>query len=210
MAHRESLFAGAPDIVPPRLSKGMSVPALLDAMGRTCFEARNLYSAARLYQRMVAEGDVIWLGISGAGIAGGMGGMVVSLLEAGFIDVICSTGAQVYHDLHFAFGLPVKAFAQATTTTCPPRRHASTTSASVGRDPHGSDRSSASSWPRACTICLGHGPVSELNSDRSAGLWAREAPHQSAAYVNRRGALQHAHLWENSLANHSIAMNLVM
>ena len=34
---------------------------------------------------------------------------VVSLLEAGFIDVICSTGAQVYHDLHFAFGLPVKA-----------------------------------------------------------------------------------------------------
>ena len=30
---------------------------------------------------------------------GGMGGMVVSLLEAGFVDVICSTGAQVYHDL---------------------------------------------------------------------------------------------------------------
>ena len=58
---------------------------------------------------MIDHGDVIWLGIAGAGIAGGMGGMVISLLEAGFIDVICSTGAQVYHDLHFAFDLPVKA-----------------------------------------------------------------------------------------------------
>ncbi|MCP4746300.1 MAG: hypothetical protein GY874_09200 [Desulfobacteraceae bacterium] len=57
--------------------------------------------------QMVEKNDTIWLGIAGAGIAGGMGGMVISLLEAGFIDVICSTGAQVYHDLHFAFDLPV-------------------------------------------------------------------------------------------------------
>ncbi len=40
---------------------------------------------------------------SGAGIAGGMGGAVILLLEAGFIDAICSTGARGYHDLHFAF-----------------------------------------------------------------------------------------------------------
>ena len=62
---------------------------------------------------MIDDGDTIWLGIAGAGIAGGMGGMVISLIEAGFIDVICSTGAQVYHDLHFAFDLPVKAISPA-------------------------------------------------------------------------------------------------
>ena len=34
MAHsHDSLFAGAPDIVPPKLSKGMRVPEMLDVMG---------------------------------------------------------------------------------------------------------------------------------------------------------------------------------
>jgi len=29
-------------------------------------------------------------------------------MKRGFVDVICTTGAQAYHDLHFAYGLPVK------------------------------------------------------------------------------------------------------
>ncbi len=105
----KSLFHNAPDIIPRFMKKGMSIEALIEYMGQTSFEARNVYRGAELFKRMICENDVIWLGIAGAGIAGGMGGMVVSLLEAGFIDVICSTGAQVYHDLHFAFDLPVKA-----------------------------------------------------------------------------------------------------
>jgi len=109
MSRPQSLFKDAPDIIPPLLSKGMSITDLVNFLGQTCFEARNVYHGARLYRRMIDENDAIWLGIAGAGIAGGMGGMVISLLEAGFIDVICSTGAQVYHDLHFAFDLPVKA-----------------------------------------------------------------------------------------------------
>ncbi|MBZ0271656.1 deoxyhypusine synthase family protein [bacterium] len=104
-----SLFKHAPDIVPERLTRGMSARALVDHIGRTCFEARMTARAARLFSRMVAEGDVLWLGIAGAGVAGGMGGSILPLVEAGFVDVICSTGAQLYHDLHFAFGLPVKA-----------------------------------------------------------------------------------------------------
>ena len=106
--NKESLFRHAPDIVPQKLSKGLSIPDIVEFMGRTCFEARNVQRAAALYRRMIDQGDTIWLGIAGAGIAGGMGGMVISLIEAGFVNVICSTGAQVYHDLHFAFNLPVK------------------------------------------------------------------------------------------------------
>jgi deoxyhypusine synthase len=104
-----SLFKNAADIIPKSLKKGMKVDQLLRYMGNTSFEARNAYRGAELYKKMILDNDVIWWGIAGAGIAGGMGGMVISLLEAGFIDVICSTGAQVYHDLHFAFNLPVKA-----------------------------------------------------------------------------------------------------
>jgi len=57
---------------------------------------------------MIDNNDAIWLGIAGAVIVGGIGGYVVDLMKKGFIDAVCSTGAQVYHDLHFAFNLPVK------------------------------------------------------------------------------------------------------
>lgn len=105
----KSLFKDSPDIVPLPLSKGMTVEKLVQYMGRTSFEARNVFRGSELFRTMIVENDTIWLGIAGAGIAGGMGGAVITLLDAGFIDVICSTGAQVYHDLHFAFDLPVKA-----------------------------------------------------------------------------------------------------
>ena len=107
MTH-DSFFKDAPDLLPQEIEPGMSIPDLIKTMGKTSFEARNLWQGARLFQQMVDDGDTIWLGIAGAGVAGGMGGMVISLLKSGFVDVICSTGAQVYHDLHFAFGLPVK------------------------------------------------------------------------------------------------------
>jgi deoxyhypusine synthase len=104
-----SQFSGCPDIVPRRITANMSIGELVSLMGTTSFEARRVHRGAHLFADMINEGDTIWLGVAGAGIAGGMGGMVISLIEHGFIDVICSTGAQVYHDLHFAFGLPVKA-----------------------------------------------------------------------------------------------------
>lgn len=105
----KSCFSSHPDLIPSRIKTGLSIPEMVDIMGKTSFEARNLARGARLFKQMIDQNDVIWLGIAGAGIAGGMGGMVISLLESGFVDVICSTGAQIYHDLHFAYGLPVKA-----------------------------------------------------------------------------------------------------
>ncbi|MBN1464670.1 deoxyhypusine synthase family protein, partial [candidate division KSB1 bacterium] len=109
MPKKRSLFADAPDIQPPEIHPGVTVTELINVMGSTSFEARHVYRGAQLYRRMIDGNDTIWLGIAGAGIAGGLGGMVCSLIRSGFLDVICSTGAQVYHDLHFAFGLPVKA-----------------------------------------------------------------------------------------------------
>ena len=37
----------------------------------------------------------------------GMGGAFQAMIEAGFVDLIVATGANVYHDLHFALELPV-------------------------------------------------------------------------------------------------------
>ena len=36
-----------------------------------------------------------------------LGGIVISLMEYGFIDMIIATGANLYHDMHFALDLPV-------------------------------------------------------------------------------------------------------
>lgn len=93
---------------PGHLIEELSFSRLLDVLGRTCFEARNVKEGGYLLRRMISGGDTIWLGIAGAGIAGGLGGYVIELIKGGFVDVICTTGAQAYHDLHFACGFPVK------------------------------------------------------------------------------------------------------
>ena len=105
----EDPYQQGKDIIPVRLKDVKSPADLIQKIyGPTCFEARFVYRGAELYKRMINEGDTIWLGIAGAGIIGGQGGIVIDLIENGFIDAICSTGAQAYHDLHFAWGLPVK------------------------------------------------------------------------------------------------------
>lgn len=104
---RESQFMQGKPIVPPRWKKGSTIVDLIENYDATCFEARNIAAGAKLLKRMIEEEDTIWLGVAGAGPACGMGGYIIDLIESGFVDAICSTGAQVYHDGHFAFGLPV-------------------------------------------------------------------------------------------------------
>ncbi len=55
---------------------------------------------------MIADKDrpTIFMGLSGALIAGGMRRVIRDLVDAGFIDVLVSTGAIVYQDLYQALG----------------------------------------------------------------------------------------------------------
>jgi deoxyhypusine synthase len=210
---KDSLFADAPDIVPPALEKNLSIGELLERMGRTCFEARHLARAARLYRRMVADGDVIWLGIAGAGIAGGMGGMVAGLIRAGFIDVVCSTGAQVYHDLHFAYGLPVKAI-HPHGDDDRLRAHGDTRIYDIGIR----ERETLEAQDRIVQdfVRQAHGALAagreiaswEFNRELGRCVLAR-APHPERSFVAAAAACEVPIFWD-SLANHSIAMNLVV
>jgi len=207
----QSLFKNAPDIVPARLDKGISLPALIETMGRTCFEARNVYRAAELFRRMIDQDDTIWLGIAGAGIAGGMGGMVISLLEAGFIDVICSTGAQVYHDLHFAFDLPVKAIHPHWDDN-QLRRHGDTRIYDIGiREKETLEAQDAivRRFVKACHVDLGRQSLSSWQFNYQLGRWvADQAPHPERSFTVAAAQLEVPLFWD-SLSNHSIAMNLV-
>ena len=72
------------------------------------YQAGKKYQAARRWVEGARHGEIIWLGISGAATPAGLGGLVADLIDKGLVDVVVSTGANVYHDLHFACGLPIR------------------------------------------------------------------------------------------------------
>jgi deoxyhypusine synthase len=206
----KSLFQKAPNIVPQYLSRNLSLPELINIMGQTSFEARNLFRGAQVYREMVQSDDSIWLGIAGAGIAGGMGGYVISLLQAGFIDVICSTGAQVYHDLHFAFELPVKSISPNWDDNLL-RKHGDTRIYDIGiREVETLQKQDEliqkfikdtyDSFPKE--------PITSWLFNFLLGKWVLEkAKYPERSFVAQAAQLAVPIFWD-SHSNHSIAMNL--
>lgn len=209
MHQKNSLFKDAPDIIPISISKGMSISDLVHAIGQTSFEARNVYRGSKLFKRMVDEGDVIWLGIAGAGIAGGMGGIVISLLEAGFIDVICSTGAQVYHDLHFAFDFPVKAISPHHDDEVL-RRHGDTRIYDIGireQETLEAQDEVIRSFVKEQYDELSKHTLASWEIDYHLGNWVNKtAKYPERSFVATAARLGVPIFWD-SLSNHSIAMN---
>jgi len=207
---KKSLFKDAPDLIPVFLSRGMTISEFVYAIGQTSFEARNVYRGARLFKRMIDEDDMIWLGIAGAGIAGGMGGMVISLIERGFIDVICSTGAQVYHDLHFAFDLPVKAIRPHYKSDDVLRRQGDTRIYDIGIRKKETLRAQDKIIRRFVKDqyeVLSKGTLASWEFNYYLGNWVNKTskyPERSFVAVAAKRAIP---IFWDSMSNHSIAMN---
>ena len=60
-----------------------------------------------IFKHMIDSNTTICLTLAGAITPAGMGRAIKIMIEKGFVDWIVSTGANIYHDLHFAYGLPV-------------------------------------------------------------------------------------------------------
>ncbi|MCI0563838.1 MAG: deoxyhypusine synthase [Nitrososphaera sp.] len=86
----------------------MTVPKLIEFYGSTGYNARRLAEAAEIVQDMIDTGSTVCLTLAGAMTPIGLGRTISAMMEAGFIDWIVATGANVYHDLHFAYDLPVR------------------------------------------------------------------------------------------------------
>src|SRR5437763_861576 len=71
------------------------------------YNAGRLREACRLYAtKMLADDTTVGLSLSGALTPAGLGAScLVPLVEAGFLDWVVSTGANLYHDTHFALGM---------------------------------------------------------------------------------------------------------
>jgi deoxyhypusine synthase len=95
-----------PRLLPESVRKDIGAADLID----TAFKAYNggrLAEACRLYtNKMLAEDGAIGMSLTGALTPAGLGkSCLIPLIEAGFVDWIISTGANLYHDLHFGLGM---------------------------------------------------------------------------------------------------------
>ena len=97
--------------IQPRAITGAETAAGLVSDAFLAFNAGRLREACELFtQKMLAPRAFVGLALSGAMTPAGLGcSCLVPLIEAGFVDWIVSTGANIYHDLHFAFNMPLHA-----------------------------------------------------------------------------------------------------
>ncbi|HUP65046.1 MAG TPA: deoxyhypusine synthase [Thermoanaerobaculia bacterium] len=103
---RHSTFLKGNRINPEPIRKGVRVADLIDN-AFTSYNAGRLREACRLLnEKMLGDDCTVGVSLSGALTPTGMGkSVLIPLIEAGFIDWIVSTGANLYHDAHFGIGL---------------------------------------------------------------------------------------------------------
>ncbi|MEM4311595.1 MAG: deoxyhypusine synthase [Nitrososphaerales archaeon] len=90
-------------VIPINLKEKMSMKDLIEEFSNSgAFNAGKLAKACKLYERMVDNGATIALTLAGALIPAGLGRAIGIMVKRGLIDFIISTGANLYHDIHFA------------------------------------------------------------------------------------------------------------
>jgi deoxyhypusine synthase len=97
-------------IAPSPISETVSVVDLIDGYFTAYNSARLREICHLLSQDVMREGVTVGLSLSGAMTPAGFGVSALSpLIRSGFIDWMISTGANLYHDLHYGLGLDLYA-----------------------------------------------------------------------------------------------------
>jgi deoxyhypusine synthase len=105
----QSKYLSGKRIEPKKIGPGLSVTDLVDGTFQA-YNAARLREGCHLLTRKMLEDDVtIGMTMTGALTPAGLGmSSVIPLIEAGFVDWIISTGANLYHDTHFGIGLELR------------------------------------------------------------------------------------------------------
>jgi deoxyhypusine synthase len=107
--HRQQYLSGQ-RILPSNITGREKLSALIDETF-LAYNGARLKEACHLFAGKMLQADVtIGMSLSGALTPAGLGcSSIVPLIKAGFVDWIVSTGANLYHDLHFALNYPLRA-----------------------------------------------------------------------------------------------------
>ncbi len=92
-------------IAPPPITASTTIVELVEEHF-LAYNAGRLHDACRLFvEKMLEENVTVGMSLTGALTPAGLGmSAIVPLIEHGFVDWIVSTGANLYHDTHFALG----------------------------------------------------------------------------------------------------------
>jgi deoxyhypusine synthase len=103
-------FARFARLQPGAVRKNCTVVDLIDGSFKA-YNAGRLSEACRLYAgKMLAENGTVGMSLTGALTPAGLGSSaIIPLMKAGFVDWIISTGANLYHDLHYGLGMKLYA-----------------------------------------------------------------------------------------------------
>lgn len=95
-------------IAPPAVTGSVSAADLLESAFLS-YNGGRLRELAQVFVKKMLDPDcVVGLALSGALTPAGLGmSCLIPLLRAGFVDWIVSTGANLYHDTHYALDLPL-------------------------------------------------------------------------------------------------------
>jgi deoxyhypusine synthase len=95
-------------ILPPPVSGSVSAADLIDDAFLS-YNGGRLREVCRVFTRKMLDPDcTVGLTLSGALTPAGLGmSCLIPLVKAGFVDWIVSTGANLYHDTHYALDLPL-------------------------------------------------------------------------------------------------------
>jgi deoxyhypusine synthase len=94
-------------VLPTPLSANTNIETLIDNMD--AYNGGRLRAACHLMRDRYSKDDVtIGLSIAGALTPAGLGpSAIIPLINHGFVDWLSATGANMYHDMHFALNLPL-------------------------------------------------------------------------------------------------------
>jgi len=94
-------------VLPQPISKDISLASVIDNMD--AYNGGRLRAACQLLRDRYSKEDVtIGLSLAGALTPAGLGpSTVIPLMNHGFVDWLTATGANMYHDMHFALNMPL-------------------------------------------------------------------------------------------------------
>ncbi len=94
-------------ILPKPIGRDTDIVKLIDNLD--AYNGGRLRAACHLLKDRYSQDDVtIGLSLAGALTPAGLGpSTIIPLMNHGFVDWIVATGANMYHDLHYAFNLPM-------------------------------------------------------------------------------------------------------
>jgi len=94
------------EVTPFPITGSASASEIARRLAATAFQGRNLGEAAAIWEAMLRDEATVFMGLAGAMVPGGMRPLIVYLIENRLIDVLVSTGANLYHDVYETLGHP--------------------------------------------------------------------------------------------------------